>query len=151
MDVTTSSSTSSNSSTKTKSKWKSKSYPYKTDYNDHFETPLRAYEDILPLLDMVGPQNIDTTTISISTSTGNTNKRQSHILYDPYYCDGQTIILLNKLNFKKNNIIHAKRDFYKDMKNNSIPPEHYHTFITNPPYSKNHKERCIEHTIKQLK
>lgn len=25
-------------------------YPYKVDYNDHFETPLIAYKDIEPVL-----------------------------------------------------------------------------------------------------
>ena len=84
----------------TTKKWTSTAYPYKTDYNDHFETPLRAYEDIAPLLDIVGPQ----------TSKDKTSRKQ-HILYDPYYCDGQTITLLKNLNFT--NVIHNKRDFYK--------------------------------------
>ena len=29
----------------------SMSYPYRADYNDHFETPLRAYQDVAPLLE----------------------------------------------------------------------------------------------------
>eukprot|EP00429_Kryptoperidinium_foliaceum_P028735 CAMPEP_0176149746 /NCGR_PEP_ID=MMETSP0120_2-20121206/76417_1 /TAXON_ID=160619 /ORGANISM="Kryptoperidinium foliaceum, Strain CCMP 1326" /LENGTH=55 /DNA_ID=CAMNT_0017486567 /DNA_START=26 /DNA_END=190 /DNA_ORIENTATION=- len=33
-----------------KKRWKPK-FEYPVDYNDHFETPLVAYEDILPLLD----------------------------------------------------------------------------------------------------
>jgi len=27
-------------------------YPYKVDYNDHFETPLTAYKDIQPILEV---------------------------------------------------------------------------------------------------
>ena len=146
--------------------WDNKSYPYEVDYNDHFETPLRAYEDILFLLDIVAPQKI--------------NRSKHQILYDPYYCNGKTIKQLSQLGYHSPNsninsnqnqiqnqnkdkdknqnqnqnqnqtgiIIHKKRDFYKDIQTNSIPL--YDTFITNPPYSSNHKQKCLHFCIQQI-
>ncbi|CAJ1966680.1 unnamed protein product [Cylindrotheca closterium] len=103
-------------------------FEYKVDYNDHFETPLCAYEDILPLLDLL-----------------NQNRKQ-HVIYDPYYCNGRVAVLLRQLGFDRT--IHAKRDFYKDVEGNEVP-EH-DTLVTNPPYSENHKEKCIEFCIQQF-
>ena len=105
-------------------------FEYKVDYNDHFETPLVAYEDILPLLDS-------------STS----KKRTNHVLYDPYFCDGRTAILLRQLGFDK--VVHEKRDFYRDVSNNKIPL--HDTLLTNPPYSDTHKEKCLEICIRQFR
>jgi hypothetical protein len=31
-------------------------HPFETDYNDHFETPLGAYEHIAPLLDGISQE-----------------------------------------------------------------------------------------------
>lgn len=76
-------------------------YPYRTDYNDHFETPLEAYEHIVPLLDALHPN------------------RNEHIIYDPYYCNGQTKVLLSNLGFSK--VKHEKRDFYQDIMMNNVP------------------------------
>ena len=115
-----------NSSKKAKL-WKP-SFEYKVDYNDHFETPINAYKDILPLLDFL-------------------KSKQNHILYDPYYCNGRTAILLRQLGFNK--VVHAKRDFYKDIEENNIPL--HDTLVSNPPYSESHKEKCIDFVIKQLK
>jgi hypothetical protein len=111
------------------SSW-SRKYPYKVDYNDHFETPVTAYRDILPLLD------------SINSS------REEHIIYDPYFCDGRTKrILMDELGFP--NVVHECRDFYKDIATEQVP--NHHTLITNPPYSDQHKEKCIEYCLEQLK
>jgi hypothetical protein len=115
------------SSSKKRQLWKP-CFEYKVDYNDHFETPLVAYQDILPLLDGLKP------------------KRTHHILYDPYYCNGRTAVLLRQLDFEQ--VIHAKRDFYKDIEQNSVPK--HDTLVTNPPYSESHKEKCLEFCIKQL-
>eukprot|EP00980_Cylindrotheca_fusiformis_P003760 scaffold834_cov123-Cylindrotheca_fusiformis.AAC.7 len=114
------------SSTEKHTGWKP-CFEYKVDYNDHFETPKVAYEDILPLLDGV-KQN-----------------RTQHILYDPYYCNGRSASLLRQLGFTR--VIHAKRDFYADIKENKVPQ--HDTLVTNPPYSEDHKEKCIEFCIKQ--
>jgi len=93
---------------------KSKKYCFATDYNDHFETPLKAYEDILPLLDLM---------------------------------NGRTKILLNQLGFSS--AINEERDFYQDILNKTCPP--HHTLITNPPYSADHKKRCIQYALQGLR
>lgn len=138
-------------------------YPYKVDYNDHFETPLRAYEDVLPLLDLVSPVPKDAVgkakqennrkrkrpSSSDGTTDNSTNNplRTEHALYDPYYCAGRTKSLLQSIGFT--NVVHEKRDFYADVKNGAVPD--HDTFITNPPYSQDHKERCIEYAVNNLR
>lgn len=110
-------------------------YPYEVDYNDHFETPITAYEDILPILDAIIAQKIAQTTICQHTCRRSTLK-----VYDPFYCNGQSKIHLQKLGFES--VIHEKRDFYKDVREKACPD--HQVFVTNPPYSGNHKERVLE-------
>jgi hypothetical protein len=110
--------------------WNPKGDDYEVDYNDHFETPLQAYQDLLPLLDAIK------------------SPREQHILYDPYYCNGQTKRLLQSLGFT--NVLHEKRDFYKDVAQGSVPSPH-DTFVTNPPYSDQHKEKCLRYCFQQLR
>lgn len=121
----------------------SSSYPYAVNYNDHFETPQTAYRDVLPLFDAVQPL------IPSSDNDDNSNSptRSKHIIYDPFYCDGRTKRILQLFGFDK--VIHQKRDFYKDVKANNVP-EH-HTFVTNPPYSDDHKERCVQFAVNQFR
>lgn len=114
---------------KVTNEWKPSKLPYKTDYNDHFETPKVAYEDILPLLDYIE------------------KNRSAHVLYDPFYCDGRTARLLKDLGFSQ--VIHERRDFYNDFEKNTVPQ--HDTFITNPPYSDDHKEKCLEFALEQLR
>ncbi len=129
-------------------------YPYPTDYNDHFETPSRAYFDLLPLLDYVLCDQRDQTKDSLMNSSKTESKEV--VLYDPYFCTGRAAILLNEI-FEQNHkesrpkirIQHEKRDFYHDVRNNTIP--HHDIFITNPPYSGDHKERCLNFCVEQLK
>lgn len=110
-----------------KKEWRPFSYE---DYNDHFETPSIAYRDIAPLLDWLTEKS-----------------RDSHVVYDPYYCNGRTKTLFKELGFAK--IIHEKRDFYKDIDENKVPS--FQTLVTNPPYSDRHKERCLEFAFSQLR
>jgi hypothetical protein len=138
---------------------KSLSFPYKVDYNDHFETPLVAYTDILPILDAVAPpaeggkrskkRHRDSCQIEREDNNSSTArpKRRDHVIYDPYYCDGSTKKLLQNLGFPR--VQHEKRDFYKDIENNTIPK--YDVLVTNPPYSDNHKEKCMDFAIKHLR
>lgn len=109
-------------------------YDYEVDYNDHFETPLQAYKDILPILDSIAPE----------TSKDN---RKQHIIYDPYYCNGRTKSLLQGLGFE--NVVHEKRDFYKDIAQGKVPK--HHTLVTNPPYSDDHKEKCLQFCVDQFR
>ena len=113
-------------------------FPYLTDYNDHFETPARAYEDILPLMEcvLVG------------------NRKAEATIYDPYYCAGRAATLLKNVFQQRRlqqsiHIQHEKRDFYRDIQMNTVPQ--YDILVTNPPYSSNHKERCLDYAIHQLK
>ena len=110
-------------------------YPYKVDYNDHFETPEVAYRDILPLLDAVD-----------NGSNKQNPNRARHVIYDPYYCNGRTKRIIQSFGFA--NMKHEKRDFYKDIEKNQVPK--YHTLLTNPPYSDDHKERCVNYAVEQL-
>lgn len=121
----------------------SMAYPYKVDYNDHFETPRRAYEDVLPLMDLVSPSARE----SPNSKKRRRPSRDGHVLYDPYYCAGRAKDLLNSLGFPS--VQHEKRDFYADVRNRSVPS--YDTLITNPPYSEDHKERCIEYAVQSLR
>lgn len=114
-------------------------FPYSVDYNDHFETPLRAYEDIAPLLDwLVGDVGKKKTIPS----------RKEHVIYDPYYCNGQTTKLFLTLGF--DGIINRKRDFYKDIAQDNLP-KNFQTLVTNPPYSDQHKEKCLDFAFAQLR
>lgn len=101
-------------------------YPYKVDYNDHFETPLAAYKDIQPILEEFRKD------LGESKSTIK--------LYDPFYCNGRTSRLLgDELGY--GSVIHEKCDFYVDMERNRVPQ--HQLLITNPPYSADHKERVF--------
>lgn len=131
------------------SNWSSASYPYPTDYNDHFETPQRAYNDIYPLLQYCLARN---------KNNNNNRSNEAAIIYDPYFCTGSAATLMEKT-FASNKqslplptpvrIHHKKADFYADIKQNRIPQ--YDVLVTNPPYSGNHKERCLEFAVDQLK
>ena len=158
------------------------SYPYKVDYNDHFETPLIAYTDILPMIDAVATiveesnddrskkkkkkkkkrrhqqsntmdndqsdePNNQKIMINTDNSSSSSSSRHDHIIYDPYYCNGRTKRLLHNLGFT--NVQHEKRDFYKDIINKTVP--FFHTLVTNPPYSQDHKEKCVTFAVEKLR
>ncbi len=132
-------------------------FPYPTDYNDHFETPHRAYEDIFPLMEYIlaGKQKNDSkkrpSTAEPQNKQGCTSEK---IIYDPYYCAGRAATLLNDV-FQRTQIStliriqHEKRDFYRDIRQNTVPQ--YDILVTNPPYSGDHKERCLDFAVGQLK
>ena len=61
-------------------------------------------------------------------------------IYDPFFCNGAVVRHLNALGFTK--VIHENRDFYADVKNKTVPE--YDILITNPPYSGDNKEKCVE-------
>jgi len=137
-------------------------YPYPTDYNDHFETPARAYDDIFPLLEytMAKKQTHNNNKKKKSSNKEAHNEQgNSHetIIYDPYYCAGRAAILISDV-FQRHQsenisstikVQHEKRDFYRDILQNAVPK--YDILITNPPYSGDHKEKCLEFAVNRLR
>jgi hypothetical protein len=45
-------------------------------------------------------------------------------------------------------VIHEKRDFYLDIESDTVPK--HDMLITNPPYSEEHKKKCIEFAMRGL-
>jgi hypothetical protein len=137
-----------------KRKWDAADYPYETDYNDHFETPLQAYADIQPFLDWCCAKSSGDGHDALSSNQPQkaapaplAKASGSMVLYDPYYCNGRTAVLLKKLGY--NNVVHEKRDFYADICNETVPD--HDVLVTNPPYSDTHKERCLDFCFGQLR
>ena len=108
-------------------------FPYPTNPDDHCETPLKSYEDILPLLNDAAAR--------FSTSSSSSTLK----IYDPYYCDGSVIKHLSSLGYT--NVYNKKEDCYKVWKMNAEPM--YDILITNPPYSEDHLERLMKYVTSQ--
>lgn len=100
---------------------------FEVDYNDHFETPLRAYEDLQPVLQ------------AICNKTSKTSEQL--IVYDPYYCQGKMLEHMKSLGYS--NVINRNRDFYRDITTKQIPA--FDILVTNPPYSGEHKVRLLNY------
>ncbi|VEU40773.1 unnamed protein product [Pseudo-nitzschia multistriata] len=107
----------------------STAFPYEVDPDDHCESPLEAYEDIVPLLQSysrwIRKESINELSI-----------------YDPYFCDGRVARQLNSLGFPE--VYNRKEDCYEVWKDPSIYPS-YDVFLTNPPYSADHIEMLMKH------
>lgn len=82
-----------------------KLWKFEVDYNDHFETPRVAYQDIDPILS------------AIAQSLG--KQKEELILYDPYYCQGNMVEHMKSLGYLR--VINNNRDFYTDIKQKAIP------------------------------
>ena len=100
-------------------------FPFSADPNDHCETSIRAYRDILPLLQQVCQ-----------------DKRPDELhIYDPYYCNGATIRNLVSLGFTS--VYNCNEDCYQRWSSDRYPK--FDVLITNPPYSGDHLERLVRH------
>jgi hypothetical protein len=84
----------------TNSIWK-----FEVDYNDHFETPKKAYEDLTYILDILAAEQ--------------GRGRSTVTLYDPYYCQGNMLNYLHQLSFP--NVINENKDFYQGIQLKTIP------------------------------
>ena len=104
---------------------KAPSFPYPTETDDHCETPLQAYRDILPLLQKIAG-----------------TKNEDICIYDPYYCNAAVAKNLNELGFA--NVYNREEDCYQTWNSPDRYPV-YDILITNPPYSDNHMERLMQH------
>lgn len=111
-------------------------FPYEVDPDDHCESPIDAYEDIVPLLQSYARRLFN-----------ETNERLS--IYDPYFCNGRVARHLESLGFP--DVYNRKEDCY-DVWKDSLRYPSYDIFLTNPPYSGDHIEKLMRHvTGKQNK
>ena len=111
----------------------SPSFPYPTNADDHCETPLQSYNDILPILN------------ELCKSLGGANKSKDSIrIYDPYYCNGSVVKHLASLGYT--NVYNKKEDCYAiwESQDKKEHPQ-YDVFLTNPPYSDDHIEKLMTH------
>ena len=99
-------------------------FPFDTDPDDHCESPLQAYQDIVPFLKAVRGKS----PISLC-------------IYDPYYCNGAVSQNLKELGFPK--VCNRKEDCYEVWDSSRYPS--HDVLITNPPYSGSHIEKLIHH------
>lgn len=100
-------------------------FAFAADYNDHFETPAVAYEDLKPFLELC---------CSIIGKS-----KETVVLYDPYWCQGNMIQRLQSCGYC--NVINRNRDFYGDVKRKCVPA--HDILVTNPPYSGEHKSNLL--------
>jgi hypothetical protein len=121
------------------------SHPFEVDDSDHCETPLKAYQDLIVLLDRLLDGNADESTADGNNNRFNRKPRSSLRIYDPYYCDGGVKTKLASMGFT--NVINENRDFYKDIATGQVPD--YDVLVTNPPYSGHHMEKLLEFCASQ--
>eukprot|EP00928_Gymnodinium_smaydae_P005195 TRINITY_DN11786_c0_g2_i1.p1 TRINITY_DN11786_c0_g2~~TRINITY_DN11786_c0_g2_i1.p1 ORF type:complete len:367 (+),score=77.44 TRINITY_DN11786_c0_g2_i1:50-1102(+) len=98
---------------------------YEVDALDHAETDIRAYQHLTPFLTLLAEE---------------LSKRAKDLkLWDGYYCKGAMIKRLAALGFPH---VHNKNeDFYAVIDSGKLP-EH-DVFLSSPPYSNDHLERCV--------
>ena len=107
-------------------------HTFECNPDDHCETSLEAHKDIVNFLNIVASQK---------------NKKPSElVIYDPYYCAGATKMNFTELGFP--NVINENKDFYEVVAKNEVP-EH-DVFVTNPPYSEEHVEKCVAFAAKNM-
>jgi len=107
-------------------------HTFECNPDDHCETSLEAHKDIVNFLNIVASQK---------------NKKPSElVIYDPYYCAGATKTNFTELGFP--NVINENKDFYEVVAKNEVP-EH-DVFVTNPPYSEEHVEKCVTFAAKNM-
>jgi hypothetical protein len=98
-------------------------HTFHSKFNDHFETPFNAYADLEPILDHI--------------------KNKQQVIYDPFYCQGSMVSHLRRLGF--NNVINRNEDFWQVLKEKTVPE--FDVCVTNPPYSDQDKERCVQFMV----
>eukprot|EP01135_Chromosphaera_perkinsii_P001451 Nk52_evm1s172 gene=Nk52_evmTU1s172 len=118
------------------------------DVTDHAETPLQAYRDIAPLLHRLG-KRLYSGKKSQGTEGGGGGAPPSARLriYDPYYCEGQTVRHLELLGFPC--VYNRNEDFYEAIRMGTCPE--YDVLVTNPPFSGDNIERLMRFCAEQGK
>lgn len=101
------------------------SFPFPTDADDHCESPMESYRDILPFLEKLCD-----------------NDKKNLTIYDPYYCNGAVKRHLQELGFP--NVYNVKVDCYQVWSSGVGYPD-FQVLITNPPYSDTHIPQLLQH------
>jgi len=113
------------------------SFPFPTEADDHCETPVNSYRDIVPLLQKISSR------INGTTSSSNSSLR----IYDPYYCNGAMVEHMAQVGFP--NVYNRKEDCYSIWSSSKCPV--FDVLVTNPPYSGDHIAQLMQHvTAKQF-
>lgn len=107
--------------------------PFTADAADHAETPLAAYEDVVPILH------------GLAMALKRTPSELK--IWDPFYCTGAAKRRLDALGFPA--VHHRCEDFHALVASGSTP-EH-DILVTNPPYSADHLPRLFEHCVRSGK
>lgn len=105
-------------------------FPFETDADDHCESPLQAYKDIVPFLNDLNERK---------SSNG------EMCIYDPYFCNGAVIDNFVSLGFSR--VYNRKEDCYKVWGTSSYPS--HDLLVTNPPYSGDNIEKLIDHVTSE--
>ena len=107
--------------------------PVSTDPDDHCETPLEAYADVVPFL----------TALASRLGVHPAKLR----VYDPYFCAGGVKDRLGLLGY--GTVFNACRDAYADWDTGSFPD--HDVLVTNPPYSDDHMEKLVRFVARRGK
>lgn len=108
------------------------SHTFEVDVDDHCETSPEAHKNIVNFL--------------AKTAEFLGKKPSELIIYDPYYCAGGTQRSFKALGFP--NTINENKDFYKVVADGEVPA--HDVLVTNPPYSEDHVERCLQFAARNL-
>ena len=107
-------------------------HAFECNLDDHCETSLEAHKDIVNFLNIAASQK--------------SKKPSELVIYDPYYCAGATKMNFAELGFP--NVINENKDFYELVAKNEVPK--HDVFVTNPPYSEEHVEKCVTFAAKNM-
>eukprot|EP01063_Lacrimia_lanifica_P025687 TRINITY_DN33615_c0_g1_i1.p1 TRINITY_DN33615_c0_g1~~TRINITY_DN33615_c0_g1_i1.p1 ORF type:complete len:258 (+),score=89.10 TRINITY_DN33615_c0_g1_i1:64-837(+) len=108
-------------------------HPFETDYGDHFETNDEAVHDISHVV----------TALARSMNI----KPKKLRIYDPYYCAGSIKNTWADAGFPKCH--NENEDCYQVWAEGRQPG--HDVLITNPPFSADHKEKCIRQCVESGK
>ncbi|CAE7675787.1 hexb1 [Symbiodinium microadriaticum] len=100
-------------------------HPFATNEDDHCETALEAYRDVLPILQ------------HIASLLGKAPSKLR--IYDPFYCAGAVVKHLGELGFP--HVYNKCEDFYAVNEEGRVPK--HDVLLTNPPYSGEHVEYLL--------
>jgi len=108
-------------------------HKFKCSKDDHCETPGKAYDDVIPILNWYADR-LGKSKASLS-------------IYDPYFCNGAVIRNFASRGFL--NVYNRNEDFYAVTSKNQQPD--FDVIVTNPPYSDDHIEKCLRFCVESGK